>query len=90
MSASGIIAKVALTAVLCALPIVTLVASGPPGHDSWWYPNPERRDYPIKLRLYAILDATFGPEDPPLQKWFAKTVATIVVAMICVAIWSNT
>jgi len=89
MSAGPLFARFALTIALCAPPAVILAASGPPNHESWWYPNPERWDYPIKLRLYAVLDTNLGPENQPVQKWFAKTVAAIIVVMICAAVWSN-
>lgn len=88
MSAGPLIAKLALTVVLCGPPAIILFSTEPPSHGSRWYPDPARWDYPIKLRLYAMMVANFGPDDQPLiARLLVKTAAATIMVMIGAALW---
>ena len=80
-------AKLMATLLYGTLPVVVLVAKGPLRHGSWWYPNPERRDYPFKLRLYAILDVN-TPSQPP-ARWFVRLITLTVLIGGLPCIWGQ-
>jgi hypothetical protein len=69
-----------------AIPAAILFATGPPKHGSWWYPDPNRWDYPLKLRLYAILDANTPSQ--PAERWFVRVIASIVLIVTWACLWS--
>jgi hypothetical protein len=62
-----------------AIPAAILFATGPPKHGSWW-------DYPLKLRLYAILDANTPSQ--PAERWFVRVIASIVLIVTWACLWS--
>jgi hypothetical protein len=80
-----VLVKLLATVLFGTLPVVILFASGPPRHGSWWYPNPERWDYALKLRLYPILDANTPPQ--PAARWFVRVIAFAVLVGTLACIW---
>jgi hypothetical protein len=80
-----IAAKVLLSAAWSVFPFIVMFASGPPRHESWWYPNPDRWHYRPKLILYAVLDAN-TPSDPA-ARWFVRVIAVGVLVGGVVTIW---
>jgi len=81
----GVLVRLLASVLFVTLPMVILFASGPPDHGSWWYPNPDRWDYPFKLRLFAILDANTPSQ--PAARWFVRTIALAVLFVGLTCIW---
>ncbi len=71
--------------VLCAIPTVVALGIGPPERGSWWYPDPDRWDYRLKLRLYA----TWMPAEWVKQPggWIIRLIALIILAGTLWCIW---
>jgi hypothetical protein len=80
-----VLAKSVASVLFGAILLVALLASGPPEHGSWWYPNPDRWDYCFKLQLYAMLDA--NTPSHPAERWFVRGVAPTVLVGTLAGIW---
>jgi hypothetical protein len=80
-----VLARLLASVLFGTLPVVVLFASGPPRHGSWWYPNPDRWDYPFKLRLYAILDANTPAR--AAARWLVRLIALAVLTCTLACIW---
>jgi hypothetical protein len=83
-----VLMKLLASLLFGTLPVVVLFAKGPPDHGSWWYPNPDRWDYPLKLRLYAFLDA--NTPSHPVARWFVRVIASAILVCTLVCIWCPT
>jgi hypothetical protein len=77
--------KLLASVLLGILFVAVLFASGPSQHGNWWYPNPERWDYPFKLRLYTLLDANTPSQ--PAARWFLRVIASAVLGCTLACIW---
>jgi hypothetical protein len=83
----AVLVRLLASVLFGVLPVVVLFASGPPQHGSWWYPNPDRWDYPLQLRLYAILDANTPSQ--PAERWFVRVIASAVLVGTLACVWSQ-
>ncbi len=82
------ITQLVLSFVMCAPCVALLLGVGPPVHGSWWYPDPGRWDYQIKLSLYAILDANAPTSARALR--FSRAMTAAVLAVMLAIIWVAT
>lgn len=80
-----ILSKVVITLLTVPIPLVILLGRGPARHNSWWYPNPDRSDYPFKLWLYAMMDIGFLKD--PIGRWFVRGIAFVLLVVPLIFTW---
>jgi hypothetical protein len=80
-----VLAKIVASVLFGAIPLAMLLASEPPKHGSWWYPNPDRWDYYLKLQLYVMLDV--NTPSHPAERWFVRAITAAVLAGTLTVIW---
>lgn len=82
---TDIISNVLFTLLIVPIPLVIMLGPGPAQHGSWWYPNPDRWDYPFKLRIYAIMDLS-TPKDP-IGRWVVRGIAIVILVVSLALTW---